>query len=71
MPELKSPFGYYGVVNIMALICSVLYWRFRKNGWLQGRPSAPMLLDARPPLLQHDGALFISVHAVDPCQRGH
>jgi hypothetical protein len=42
------------VVNIMALICSVLYWRFRKNGWLRGRP-ASMPLDARPPVLQHDG----------------
>jgi magnesium transporter len=34
MPELKSPFGYYGVVTAIALICSALYWRFRKNGWL-------------------------------------
>jgi magnesium transporter len=34
VPELKSPSGYYGVVTTMALICSVVYWRFRKNGWL-------------------------------------
>ena len=34
MPELKLPFGYYSVLGIIVLSCSVLYWRFRKNGWL-------------------------------------
>ena len=34
MGELKSPFGYHGVVTTMALIRFVLYSRFRKNGWL-------------------------------------
>ena len=34
MPELSWRFGYPTVVLGMATICSVLYWRFRKNGWL-------------------------------------
>ena len=34
MPELSSPYGYPAVVAGMAAICGILYWRFRKNGWL-------------------------------------
>ena len=34
MPELKSPYGYYTVVALMATICGILFWRFRKNGWI-------------------------------------
>jgi len=34
MPELGWRFGYPGVLLAMAGICSLLYWRFRKNGWL-------------------------------------
>ena len=34
MPELKSAYGYYAVVAVMATICVILYWRFKKNGWL-------------------------------------
>ncbi|MFT3974762.1 MAG: magnesium and cobalt transport protein CorA [Amaricoccus sp.] len=34
MPELGWRFGYPGVLLVMATICSVLYWRFKKNGWL-------------------------------------
>jgi magnesium transporter len=34
MPELRTPYGYYIVVGAMVAICIVLYWRFRKNGWL-------------------------------------
>lgn len=34
MPELRSAYGYYAVVAVMATICGVLFWRFRKNGWL-------------------------------------
>ncbi|TIT77119.1 MAG: magnesium and cobalt transport protein CorA, partial [Mesorhizobium sp.] len=26
--------GYPTVLVAIALICSFLYWRFRKNGWL-------------------------------------
>jgi magnesium transporter len=34
MPELSSAYGYPTVVAGMAAISGVLYWRFRKNGWL-------------------------------------
>lgn len=34
MPELKLSYGYPMVLAVIATICSVLYWRFRKNGWL-------------------------------------
>ncbi len=34
MPELKTQFGYYAVVAIMVAICGVLFWRFKKNGWI-------------------------------------
>lgn len=34
MPELRYAYGYPTVLAIIATVCSVLYWRFRKNGWL-------------------------------------
>ena len=34
MPELKSPWGYPVTLGVIVTICSVLYWRFRKSGWL-------------------------------------
>lgn len=34
MPELGWRGGYPTVLLTMATICSVLYWRFKKNGWL-------------------------------------
>src|SRR5436190_10582618 len=34
MPELGWPDGYPLALLLMASICSVLYWRFRKAGWL-------------------------------------
>jgi magnesium transporter len=34
MPELSWRFGYPGLLFLMASICAVLYWRFRKNDWL-------------------------------------
>jgi magnesium transporter len=34
MPELKSPWGYPVTLGAIATACSVLYWRFRKSGWL-------------------------------------
>ena len=34
MPELKGHYGYYGALVLMGSICAVLYWRFRKSGWL-------------------------------------
>lgn len=34
MPELNWRYGYYVVLGIIAMFCSVLYWRFKKAGWL-------------------------------------
>jgi magnesium transporter len=34
MPELKWRYGYFLVVGGILAICSALFWRFRKNGWL-------------------------------------
>ena len=34
MPELRSAYGYYLVVGGMITICTLLYWQFRKIGWL-------------------------------------
>ncbi|HEY1178651.1 MAG TPA: magnesium and cobalt transport protein CorA [Phytomonospora sp.] len=34
MPELSWRFGYPGVLLLMAGICGLIWWRFRRNGWL-------------------------------------
>ncbi|RWP39019.1 MAG: magnesium and cobalt transport protein CorA [Mesorhizobium sp.] len=34
MPELRMEYGYPIVLGAIILVCSVLYWRFRKSGWL-------------------------------------
>ena len=34
MPELNSTYGYPTAVAGIAMICCILYWRFKKNGWL-------------------------------------
>jgi magnesium transporter len=34
MPELKHPYGYPMALAIIFGVCSVMYWRFRKSGWL-------------------------------------
>ena len=34
MPEMKWSYGYPLVVDVMAAIDAVLFWRFRKAGWL-------------------------------------
>jgi magnesium transporter len=34
MPELKSQFGYPAVICVIIVLCSTLYYRFRKSGWL-------------------------------------
>ncbi|KQZ15578.1 MULTISPECIES: magnesium and cobalt transport protein CorA [unclassified Mesorhizobium] len=34
MPELRMSYGYPTVLTAIGTICVVLYWRFRKNGWL-------------------------------------
>ena len=34
MPEMKTQYGYYIVVGIIALVCTVLYLRFKRARWL-------------------------------------
>jgi magnesium transporter len=34
MPELRMEYGYPIVLAAIILICTFLYWRFRKSGWL-------------------------------------
>jgi magnesium transporter len=34
MPELKSPWGYPAALGLIVISCGIMYWRFRKSGWL-------------------------------------
>jgi len=34
MPELRSPWGYPAAVSLIVVSCGIMYWRFRKSGWL-------------------------------------
>ena len=34
MPELSWRYGYFCVLGVIAAICGLLFWRFKKSGWL-------------------------------------
>jgi magnesium transporter len=34
MPELEWSYGYPLVLVVTAIACLMLYWRFRRSGWL-------------------------------------
>lgn len=34
MPELTWRYGYFGVLGAIAAICALLFWRFKRIGWL-------------------------------------
>lgn len=34
MPELTWKYGYFGVLGLIAVICALLFWRFKRSGWL-------------------------------------
>jgi magnesium transporter len=34
MPELKLLYGYPAALGLIAISCSLMYWRFRRAGWL-------------------------------------
>jgi magnesium transporter len=34
MPELQTEYGYFVVLAFIVIACAVLFWRFKKNGWL-------------------------------------
>jgi magnesium transporter len=39
LPATGTSWGYWPVFGLMGAVCSLLYWRFRKLGWL--RPARP------------------------------
>ncbi|WP_019831846.1 magnesium and cobalt transport protein CorA [Sphingomonas sp. PR090111-T3T-6A] len=41
MPETRLRFGYFIVLGVMIAICGILYWRFRRLGWLQSGRADP------------------------------
>lgn len=34
MPELEWRYGYPAVMSVIVIVCVILYWRFRRSGWL-------------------------------------
>lgn len=34
MPELKTEYGYYVVLAVILVLCAILYYRFKKAGWV-------------------------------------
>ncbi|MCC8941166.1 magnesium/cobalt transporter CorA [Bradyrhizobium sp. Arg68] len=34
MPELQWEYGYFAVIGAIVAICTMLFWRFRRSGWL-------------------------------------
>ena len=34
MPELHQPWGYPAALGVIAVTCGLMYWRFRRVGWL-------------------------------------
>lgn len=34
MPELETQYGYFVVLAVIVLLCGLLYYRFRRTGWL-------------------------------------
>jgi len=34
MPELDWLYGYPAVLGVTFTVCAVLYWKFKKSGWL-------------------------------------
>jgi magnesium transporter len=49
LPATQTSWGYWPVLGAMAAICALLYWRFRRLGWL--RPAGPP-----PPVFAEAGA---------------
>ena len=34
MPELTWKYGYFSVLGLVFAICGLLFWRFKRSGWL-------------------------------------
>jgi magnesium transporter len=50
LPGTATSWGYWPILGLMIGVCSLLYWRFRKLGWLRpARPRrAPALVECNP-----------------------
>jgi magnesium transporter len=46
LPATQTSWGYWPIFALMALISALLYWRFRKLGWL--RPARPLTFQPAP-----------------------
>lgn len=40
MPELKTQWGYFVILGVIAAVCIGLYIRFKRSHWLSRRRSA-------------------------------
>jgi magnesium transporter len=34
MPELRSEYGYFVVISVIAVLCGFLFVRFKRSGWI-------------------------------------
>ncbi|KSV63337.1 hypothetical protein N183_35920 [Sinorhizobium sp. Sb3] len=34
MPELATRYGYFAVLGVIVTLCAILYWSFKRSGWL-------------------------------------
>ena len=48
LPGTETSWGYWPVLALMGGICGLLYWRFRKLGWLRSGKRAPTLVRCIP-----------------------
>ena len=50
LPGTQTSWSYWPVLGLMAALCGLLYWRFRKLGWLKAANAsrAPILVKNRP-----------------------
>jgi magnesium transporter len=50
LPGTQTSWGYWPILGLMVGVCSLLYWRFRRLGWLRPtRPRrAPVLMRCNP-----------------------
>jgi magnesium transporter len=50
LPATQTSWGYWPVLGLMVAVCGLLYWRFRRLGWLQPARAnrAPVLIRCDP-----------------------
>ena len=40
-PQILTSWGSFAVMGVTAAVCGMLYWRFRRLGWLQSSHARP------------------------------